>query len=69
MMETYTHTQSSPATTWTIDHNLGRYPIVDVVIDFGGSTQQVQPKSIVSTSTNQVVVTFTTAHSGTARLA
>lgn len=33
---TYTHTQSSPATVWTIAHNLGRYPSLTVVDNLGG---------------------------------
>ena len=33
---TYTHTQSSPATVWTIAHNLGRYPSITVVDNLGG---------------------------------
>lgn len=28
---TYTHTQSTPAASWAITHNLGRYPQVTVV--------------------------------------
>ncbi|KZK31513.1 hypothetical protein A4F85_01895 [Delftia sp. GW456-R20] len=33
---TYTHTQSSLATVWTIAHNLGRYPSITVVDNLGG---------------------------------
>lgn len=58
-------TQASPAAVWTINHNLGFRPAVELasaggLLIFG----QVQ-----HTSVNQVVVTFNTAQAGTARLA
>lgn len=31
----YTHTQVTPAATWPINHNLGRYPQVTIVDTFG----------------------------------
>lgn len=30
-ISTYTHVQSTPATVWTINHNLGRYPSVTIL--------------------------------------
>lgn len=33
--ETYVHTQSASATTWTISHNLSRYPSITVVDSAG----------------------------------
>jgi hypothetical protein len=32
----YTHTQATPATVWTVNHNLGRQPSI-VVTDFAGN--------------------------------
>lgn len=61
---TYTHTQSSAATTWTINHNLGFKPSVEV-LDTGGNEFEAQ---VLHSSVNQVILYFNTAKAGTARL-
>lgn len=33
--ETYRHTQAVPATVWTVDHNLGRHPVVNTTTTAG----------------------------------
>jgi hypothetical protein len=58
----YTHIQSSPSTTWTITHNLGRRPNVSLI---NGSNEVVEG-SIVHTSINVVTVTFNSSLSGIA---
>lgn len=62
----YTHYQNSASTTWTINHNLGTStpPIVRVFI----GSDEVQPASISHPTTNQTVITFSTAKAGYARL-
>lgn len=60
----YTHNQSSPSATWTITHNLGKYPSVTIV-DSAGTQLLGQ---VVHDSINQVTATFTTAFSGKAYL-
>ena len=66
----YTHTQTAPATVWTIVHNLGgngsSVPIVDVIVPYGNAMQKVLPLSIVPVDENTVEVTFTTARVGKA---
>jgi len=56
--------QTSPSTTWTINHGLGRYPIVRVFV----GNQEVQPASVVFTNINTVTLTFTTPQVGQAKL-
>ena len=51
---TYTHSQTSSSDTWTITHNLGRYPSVTVV-DTGNT---IVLGSITYNSSNQLTVTF-----------
>jgi hypothetical protein len=58
----YTHVQSSPSATWTINHNLSGYPTA-VVLDSAG-TQCEGTFSYPSNAT--MVITFTSAFSGTA---
>lgn len=50
------------ATVVTVNHNLGVNPLVEVI---GTSGETIIPYSIVRTTLNQVVVTFTIAKSGT----
>lgn len=60
----YEHTQNSPATDWTIAHNLGYRPVVEVRTS-GGVVRQA---GIQHLSENVVTISFLTAATGTARL-
>lgn len=60
----YAHTQSSPATTWTVTHGLGYRPAVMVV---GPDGQEVD--AAVSWPTlNSVVITLAASMAGSAYL-
>jgi len=56
--------QASAATTWTINHNLGYKPSVDV---YDSGSQQIQAE-VSHTSVNQTVILLTTPSAGFARL-
>lgn len=58
----YSHTQSSAASTWTINHNLGKNPAVSVV----DSLKNLVICEVEYTSVNQVVLNFDTPYSGEA---
>lgn len=60
----YTHSQAVPAATWTINHNLGRFPSVTVV-DSAGS---VVAGNVEYVSNNTVVLYFSAAFGGSAYL-
>lgn len=60
----YEHTQSTPSTTWTINHNLGYRPSVELRTTGG----QEFDADIQHPTVNQVVVTLNTALAGYARL-
>jgi len=60
----YVHTQSTPATTWTINHNLGFRPTVEL-LDSG--SQEIDGE-ISHPTVNQTVVTLSPATAGLARL-
>ncbi|MBX5462815.1 MAG: hypothetical protein IRZ28_17200 [Steroidobacteraceae bacterium] len=51
---TYVHTQSIPSSTWTINHNLARYPSVTVVDSTGG----VLFGAVEYVNQNTVIITF-----------
>lgn len=60
----YEYTQSTEATTWTINHNLGRMPVV-LLVDDNGDQLYAQ---VHYSSVNTVVVTFTSPTKGKAYL-
>lgn len=61
---TYSHSQNIASSIWTINHNLGYKPSVSV---FDSSNQEIIG-SIVHTSSNQLVITFSSAFAGNAYL-
>lgn len=60
----YTHIQSIASTTWTINHNLGYRPSVEI-LDSG--SQEIEG-DVSHPTVNQTVVTLSPATAGTARL-
>lgn len=58
----YVHTQSTPAASWTVSHNLGKRPAV-VVVD---SAEDVVYGDIQYINDNTVTLTFSGAFSGKA---
>jgi len=58
----YHHTQSTASTTWTVNHMLGRHPVVSV-LDSAGSQVEV---SVAHVTLDQLVLTLSYAVSGTA---
>lgn len=61
---TYIFNQSSAASTWTINHNLAKYPSVTVVDSSGNMVVGFQTYN----SNNQIVLTFSAPFSGSAYL-
>ena len=60
----YDFIQSSSSATWTINHNLGFKPGVDV---YDSGSQQIQAE-VSHTSVNQTVILLTVSTTGFARL-
>lgn len=60
----YVHQQPGASATWTINHNLGYRPSVELL---NTGSQEIEG-DVVHTSVNQTVVTFTSAVAGQARL-
>ena len=59
----YRHTQGTPATTWTIDHNLGYEPGGVSIVDSGGT---IVTGTVTYSSVDRIVVSFTSAFGGKA---
>ena len=60
----FVFTQNNPAITWTITHNLDKFPSVSVV----DSANEIVYGEVTYTNTNLLTVTFTAAFSGKAYL-
>lgn len=65
----YTHEQETADTTWTIVHNLGTSaPSYHCYIEVNGVDTQIIPWKAEATDDNTLVLTFTKAFAGTARV-
>ena len=60
----FIHQQWSPASVWTINHNLGVRPAV-TILDVGGNEVQAD---VTHMSANQLLIRFAMALAGVARL-
>jgi hypothetical protein len=59
----YLHTQSVASATWTVNHNLGREPVIQV-LTAGGVEMEA---AIVHVSSNQAQVNFASPQTGRVR--
>lgn len=58
----FVHTQVTPSATWTINHNLGKFPAVEVV----DSASNVVIGEVRYNNANTVTITFVAAFAGKA---
>ena len=64
------HVQSTPAITWTIVHNLGTKPLVELfVYDGGGNLQKAWPLTMEHVDDDTVTITWSQGRTGFATLA
>lgn len=64
---TYQFDQTTPSTTWTINHNLNLLaPVVDCWVLNMGAMTKIIPFSVQSVDENTVLVTFTSPRAGRA---
>ena len=65
----FLHTQSSPASTWSIAHNLNCKPVVEVMVDTGGGAREkIFPQKVLHSSDTIMQISFSAPRSGVARL-
>jgi len=60
----FTHHQTTADTTWTLVHNLGRYPVVDVFVLNNSEIERILPLAVTYVDANTCTVTFSTARTG-----
>lgn len=63
------HTQSSAASTWVINHNLGSKPLVELFVFDSGSLKKAWPLSLAHNDDNTVTVTWSQPRTGQATCA
>lgn len=65
----YNYTQSAPASTWVITHNLNLAsgPVMDIAVYVNSVLTKIIPNSVTIDNANQVTVTFTKPYAGIAR--
>jgi hypothetical protein len=61
-----TFIQSTPASTWTITHNLGHLVATEVMINEGSVLTKVLPANVTAT-VNSVTITFSSPQTGEVR--
>ena len=61
---TFVFTQNIPSATWTIQHDLNKFPSVTVI----DSSNTVNIGTVTYSNSNQIVITFSSAFSGIAYL-
>jgi hypothetical protein len=62
--KTYVHVQNTPASIWSITHNLNKYPTVTVI---DSSDREVEGE-VEYVDLNSIIVTFSAGFSGKASL-
>lgn len=67
-LQPYQFNQASPSALWTIQHNLGVYPVTDVMVNYNGTLTKIIPMGITVIDLNNIEIHFSTPYSGQARL-
>jgi hypothetical protein len=70
LANTYSYSQNTPATVWNVQHNLGKTPIIEVLINNpdSGHLEKAIPGEIKIITENLIRVTFSVAFSGKVRV-
>lgn len=64
----YNHTQATPSATWSINHNLKDYPLVDVYIDVDGGIRKIIPLEVSYVDIDNCTITFSSPQTGYASI-
>jgi len=66
----FTHIQSVPSATWTINHNFNKSALaVDTMIDVNGELHTAIPENILYPTADSVIIEWSSPRTGQARLA
>lgn len=62
------HIQSDESAEWTINHQMGRFPVIDVYVTSGGTTKIVFPSKVEVIDDQSCKISFSIPRSGIAIL-
>lgn len=62
------HPQATPSDTWDIQHNLGRYPETEVLVNVNGSTDVWANPTVEHKDTSRTILRFVIPFAGKAQL-
>lgn len=65
----FIYEQQTPSDNWLIVHNLNKYVVIDVYIDYNGTRTKIIPQAIIFVNKNTVRVKFTSPRTGQALIA
>jgi hypothetical protein len=64
----HTHKQTTPATLWTIPHNLGREVVSDANVYVDGVLTKIMPMRVQNVDNNTLELEFSQPFTGTVRV-
>lgn len=68
VLTSYKHIQDTPSDVWTIDHNAGGYPCVDVYVMIDEALVKIMPNEISYVSPSTCTISFTSPRTGFAQV-
>lgn len=60
----HVHKQEEASDTWVVNHGLFCTPVVQVYVNYEGKLQRIVPKSVTIESNKQILIQFSSAHTG-----
>jgi hypothetical protein len=67
-MYAYTHEQITPSAEWTIQHDLNKKVVIDVLVNYRGELTKILPSEIVFIDDFSLKVKFSKPMTGSARV-
>ena len=64
----YTHIQSSPSISWSINHGMNAYPVSDAIITLDGTRQKILPDMVEYVDSDNLLIRFSQPQAGTVRM-
>lgn len=68
VLTSYKHVQDTPSALWTINHNVGGYPCVDVYVTVNEVLTKIMPSDVTYVSPTTCTLTFSAPRSGFAQV-
>lgn len=67
-MNAYSHEQLSPSNEWTVQHDLNKKVVVDVLVDYQGELTKILPSEILFIDNYSIKIKFSKPMTGYVRV-